>query len=240
MKTCAKCKIEKEDNDFTLSQLKKKSGWCKDCVSIYNKKWAQANPEKKKANDKKWAQNNPEKIAVKNKKWKQENSDYHKQWAQTNSEKTSTSHKKWKQANREKINAQRRWRWKNDPVYRNHCITAGKVNRMLKSQGSSKNGESSGNYFPWTSKELWIHLESLFEPWMHERNQGAYNPETHHLPEMRTWQLDHIIPKSDLPYGAMDHPNFYKCWNLSNLRPLDAKQNILDGVNRTRHKKTKT
>jgi len=35
----------------------------------------------------------------------------------------------------------------------------------------------------------------------------------------------------------MEHPNFLVIWRLSNLRPLSSKQNLLDGSNRTRHKK---
>ena len=50
-----------------------------------------------------------------------------------------------------------------------------------------------------------------------------------------TWQLDHIIPQSDLPYTSMEDDNFKKCWSLDNLRPLSAKQNYLDGINRVRH-----
>lgn len=50
------------------------------------------------------------------------------------------------------------------------------------------------------------------------------------------WQLDHIIPQSDLPYDSMEHENFHKCWALSNLRPLSAKQNQLDGATKIRHK----
>lgn len=29
--------------------------------------------------------------------------------------------------------------------------------------------------------------------------------------------------------------NFKKCWALENLKPLSAKQNILDRINKTRH-----
>jgi hypothetical protein len=36
------------------------------------------------------------------------------------------------------------------------------------------------------------------------------------------WQLDHIIPQSDLPYTSMDDENFKKCWSLDNLRALSS------------------
>jgi len=52
-----------------------------------------------------------------------------------------------------------------------------------------------------------------------------------------TWQIDHIIPQSNLPYTSMEDENFKKSWDLNNLRPYSAKQNILDGISRVRHKK---
>lgn len=304
MKICIKCKIEKEEINFTQSQLKKKNSKCKSCISTYNKKWREENPEKVKTwakensgYQKKWVQDNPEKVAATQKRWRQknpekalkwakenaekanerskkwalenpekikENSKKHyqnntkkvnerskkwalenpekvraksKKWRKNNPEKAKANTKRWFQANIEKINTKRRERCQNNPIYRNRKIASNMVNQMLKSQGYSKGGESSGDYFPWTSEEYKVHIESLFEPWMNWSNQGVYNPKTHHLPEKRTWQLDHIIPQSDLPYPTMDHPNFNKTWNLSNLRPLDAKQNVLDGANRTRHQK---
>lgn len=42
---------------------------------------------------------------------------------------------------------------------------------------------------------------------------------------------------NSLPYTSMEDENFQKCWALSNLRPLSAKQNNSDGVRRIRHKK---
>ena len=56
-------------------------------------------------------------------------------------------------------------------------------------------------------------------------------------PNTWTWQLDHIIPHSEFNYTSMDDQAFKDCWALSNLRPLSAKQNHKDGVNKTRHQK---
>jgi hypothetical protein len=52
-----------------------------------------------------------------------------------------------------------------------------------------------------------------------------------------TWNLDHIVPRSDLPYASMTEDNFKKCWALSNMRPYSAKQNMIDGTTRARHAK---
>lgn len=52
-----------------------------------------------------------------------------------------------------------------------------------------------------------------------------------------TWNIDHIIPQSDLPYTSMKDENFKICWSLNNLRPYSAKQNIEEGAKKIRHKK---
>lgn len=72
---------------------------------------------------------------------------------------------------------------------------------------------------------------------MNWNNQGTYNVQTWDSNDSTTWtwQLDHIIPQSDLPYISMEDNNFKKCWSLNNLRPLSAKQNLLDGATRIRH-----
>ena len=59
-------------------------------------------------------------------------------------------------------------------------------------------------------------------------------------PSTWKWNIDHITPQSDLLFTEMSHDpesNFQKCWALSNIRPLSAKQNIIDGASRVRHKK---
>lgn len=73
VKICAKCKAEKEESNFTASQLEINSGWCKPCVAIKSKKWAQENPDKTKVSRKKWRTANPEKVAAYDKKWRKEN-----------------------------------------------------------------------------------------------------------------------------------------------------------------------
>ena len=78
-------------------------------------------------------------------------------------------------------------------------------------------------YLPYTLEELQLHLESLFEPWMTWENHGIADP------NRKTWQIDHIIPQSLLPFDSFDHPNFFTCWALENLRPLEALENIKKG-----------
>src|SRR5271165_1715909 len=117
-------------------------------------------------------------------------------------------------------------RKKNDPEYKLHSSIRSSIKSVIKRNGGKKDGKSSIKYVPYTFQELQKHLESLFEPWMTWENWGKYDPKTWNDNDQFTWkwQLDHIIPQSDLPYATLDDENFHKCWSLSNLRPLSAKQ----------------
>ena len=146
--------------------------------------------------------------------------------------------------NREYCREADRNRYKNNPFYKLMKLCRKSVNKMLKSQGLSKNGQSSKYYFPFIQEELIIHIEKQFslpenldkngKVWMTWNNQGKYNPKTWDDNDSSTWKwnLDHLIPQSKLPYTSMDDENFRLCWALSNLRPYSAKQNILDGNRR--------
>ena len=126
-----------------------------------------------------------------------------------------------------------------DPVYRLRMNVSKAVFKMLKSNSSSKNGQSILKFLPYSPEELKLHLESLFESWMTWENRGKYSVKNWDDNDSSTWtwQLDHIIPHSTFHYETMDCEEFRKAWALTNLRPFSAKQNIMDGVNRTRHLK---
>ena len=67
-------------------------------------------------------------------------------------------------------------------------------------------------------QDLVRHLQDQFGPKMswdnHARSTVGFR-----------WEIDHIIPRSELRYDSLQHPNFKKCWGLDNLRPLCAKEN---------------
>lgn len=86
----------------------------------------------------------------------------------------------------------------------------------------SKDYNSKIEFLPYTIAELKAHLESQFEPWQSWSNYGKYL-----LNGPLTWQIDHIIPQSKLPYTSFEDENFKKCWALENLRPLESRANLL-------------
>lgn len=145
--------------------------------------------------------------------------------------------------NRNKINKYNRAyiknRLQNDKVFKLRTSISRSINVILKKNFSSKNNQSCLKYLPYTTKELKQHIESLFETWMCWANWGIYDPMIwdDENPLTWTWQLDHKTPQSQLLYTSMTDDNFKICWSLDNLRPLSAKQNIIDGATRIRHKK---
>jgi hypothetical protein len=230
MKVCNKCRAEKIDNDFSTSNFLKDSGWCRACTSSYRKKHYEENKQDTKAWQQKYYQKNREEVVDRSKKNYQDNKDEKLAYA-----------KRWHQQNKTSLNIKRKNRRKNDPIFRLRQDVSRLVNIALNKQNSNKNGKSISKYLPYTITELWIHIENQFlllgNEWMCRNNQGDYDPAIWDDNDSATWawQLDHIIPQSDLPYTSMEDDNFQKCWALKNLRPYSAKQNILDGVNRTRH-----
>jgi hypothetical protein len=64
------------------------------------------------------------------------------------------------------------------------------------------------------NRESILNLEKQFEPWMNWQNHGVYKNWDDNDQSTWTWQIDHIIPQSDLPYTSMEDENFKKCWAL--------------------------
>lgn len=111
------------------------------------------------------------------------------------------------------------------------------IYQALKQNSSSKH-ISCFKCLGYSTLQLKQHIESKFEFWMSWSNWGGYNPNTWNdaEPSTWTWNIDHIIPQSDLPYISMEDENFKICWSLSNIRPYSAKLNCLDGATKIRNK----
>lgn len=111
------------------------------------------------------------------------------------------------------------------------------IRSAIKNAGSNKQLSSFLNYVDWNINELKQHLEKQFEPWMNWTNWGVYKINEWDDNNQLTWkwQIDHIIPQSELLYTDMSEENFKKCWSLENLRPYSAKQNAIDGGSKIRH-----
>lgn len=256
-KQCKDCLQIKSIGDFT------KGNQCKDCRAIYNKNYRIKNEEKLKqdakiyrevhreellAKDKQKYQNNKEKIKEDRKIYRKNNPDKvkasRKKYYSNNREQIIANNKEYDNKNADKVkarkNSKRQERRRSDAAFKLRELVSLHIHAMLKIAGTNSK-KSILQFLPYSINELKQHLENQFEPWMTWENHGIYNSSTwnDHDPTTWTWQIDHIIPQSDLSYSSMEDDNFKKCWSLANLRPLSAKQNNYDGANRTRHQKSK-
>ena len=221
-KTCSKCNESKEQDSF-----QKGRATCKDCQKIYHAEYRIKNKDKIKKGMKVYWSNNKDKIKK-----------YQKEYRTKNIEKIVSINKKWRELDSSKeYIKQYRKSWQSERLNKDESFKLRRNISRLISFKIKKNYESSFKYLPYTVQELKINIESKFEPWMTWNNWGKYSVKTWDDNDLSTWtwQIDHIIPQSDLIYDSMEHINFQKCWSLDNLRPYSSKQNQKDGVTRIRH-----
>lgn len=211
------------------------------------------NPEANKIHTKNYRLRHPERNAVSIKKWKTNNLKKYREiskvcskiWGDNNKNRVRLKNKLYRQNNKEKIKHKQKLYYHN--VIKNNIFLtlrqkiSASVCKSIKKAGGSKNNKSILNYLTYSIEKLKLYLESFWEPWMSWENYGKYIVDSWNDQDQLTWKwnIDHVIPQSDLPYTSMDDENFKKCWALENLRPYSAKQNTLDGVSKIRHQKNK-
>lgn len=100
-------------------------------------------------------------------------------------------------------------RLKNDPEFAAQKMVYSALRRMLKGYKISKT--SIYKEIGYSSKELRLHIESLFKPGMTWKNHGK-------------WHLDHVIPLSK--FDCTDFELVKEANQLKNLQPLWARDNL--------------
>lgn len=232
VKVCGKCGEEKTLDNFSKNKANKACGLrprCKQCEHIAAHVRYMADPEKQNAPRRLARKQNPEKIRViereryaknpeiKKKsamKWYYNNIERAKEsrrkWSKNNFEKRKTMHTKWRDKNREHLNAYYRQRRATNPTLRLRCNLSAYMSDCLR---HGKGGRSWEKLVNFTLKELMAHLEKQFQSGMTWSNYGE-------------WHIDHIIPVSVFNYTSPEHIDFKRCWSLSNLQPLWAKDNF--------------
>lgn len=151
---------------------------------------------------------------------------YNKQWLKNNREKKLKQNgrhyqkykdrmikeaKEYYQNHKKEIAEYCKRKYKTDFKYNLNSRIKNEINRSLK---YNKKGRKWENLVGYTVDDLLNHLEKT-------------------MPKSYTWQdflegrlhIDHIIPKSVFNYTKSENPDFKKCWALSNLRLLPAKEN---------------
>ncbi len=257
MKTCSACNETKENEGFynnvsICKECRNKShqAWVdkhKEHLKKYRKQNYHENREKRLEVRREHDSKNKDKISAQQKQWYLKNRECSKKHSLEYYHDHRADRLRYKKQNHDKILKTNR---AFNRLYRKRCIehkpgyklrgnVSQTIRAALKKQNSSKCGKSIFQYLPYTIEELKRHLELQFETNMTWKNYGKYCVKTWDDNDQSTWtwNLDHIIPRSDLTYVSMEDENFQKCWALKNLRPLWSKQNVLDGARRIRRQK---
>jgi hypothetical protein len=142
MKTCSKCKIEKDNSGFYKNKTIKDglSSSCRDCSKEYQKEYRRTHKEHIKKHQKEYRLNNIEKLRKYNKEY---GKGYFKEY--------------------------RKKRRLIDPQFRLNDNISSLMYISLKGKKAGRRWEDLVGY---TSEDLIKHLESKFQPWMTWDNWG--------------------------------------------------------------------
>jgi len=105
-------------------------------------------------------------------------------------------------------------RYAHNPAYAISCRISAVMNECLRDTPKRKQGRKWETLVGYTLEELMAHLESKFLPGMSWKNRSK-------------WHIDHIIPRNAFDITSAECDEFKKCWELNNLQPLWAKDNII-------------
>lgn len=234
-KVCTKCYAEKDLSCFHLE--KRRDGhrsFCKECTSIIAKKWRIENREAEAIASRIWYENNKErkasvakirvinnreKINATKRKYyaanKEKIREKRNEWNKKTQERRRTVRDGWRSANRDRIRETDR-----RISARRRSTVSGKLNAsigiaMCQSLNGTKNGRKWETLVNYNVEQLKMHLEKQFLPGMSWDNYGKSG-----------WHIDHKIPISAFNYEKPGDIDFKRCWELTNLRPMWAIDNI--------------
>jgi len=157
---------------------------CKTCSAEKKATYREANRTKLRESNRHWCENNKDKIKDNNRLFHANNPNYYRE------------------------------RWSSDPTYRLRKTISGGISASLAKRDSTKRGQKTFDFLPYTLEDLKQHLESQFDNKMTWDNYGSY------------WHVDHIYPQCRFTFETIGCEGFKMCWSLSNLRPLEATKNM--------------
>ena len=186
--------------------------------SKYNKEYYQNHFQQLNDKERRHAYyvNNRERIKEKAKIRRNNNKDYYIKYYQNHKEEI----KVWQNNHKEERKTRENNRWRTDLKYKLNKAIRDQTNFSLKGNKEGKHWEDLVGY---TVSDLMGHLKST-------------------MPEGYTWEdylngglhIDHKIPISVFNFSKPEHIDFKRCWYLSNLRLLPAKENIKKGNHLTK------
>jgi hypothetical protein len=219
MKTCSKCKIEKDFSEFQKDK-KKKDGLRPSCKSC-SKQYVEQNKERLKEYNKKYSKDNKEKISDYRKKNKERTNEYNKNYREKNKEKLKELNKKWyynnKEKNKKKHNEYAKKYTKerkiNDPIFKLKCNIRRNISMSFrKANNQFRKNAKTEIILGCTIEEFIKYIQSKFTKGMTLENNGK-------------WHFDHIIPLAT----AKTEEDVIRLNHYTNFEPLWAKDNLSKG-----------
>ena len=212
VKKCTKCKIEKDIEEFCWQNKSKeyRCSSCKECVKLYYENNRESITEYQKQyheNNKKTAAEYYRQYYKNNKKTIRERQ---KLYYKNNKKAVVERQKQYCKNNRSVINKHTRDRRHIDIIFKLKSYISAHISRALKYSKSGRHWEDLVGY---TVIDLKLHLEKQFEPNMSWENYGE-------------WHIDHRRPIS---WFDNAEENILKAWELSNLQPMWAHENLIKG-----------
>ena len=204
MRVCKLCAEEKPHNMFYREKRNRDGlmGICKICHNNRNREWVANNRERVREIHSDWRNRNIEKDRELSreyqKKYRAKHPEAGARWAKENPEKRKET---MRRADRKR-----------------YSTPKGKLLRTMRRNiwTCLKNGKAGASWeslVGYSLGDLKDRLESQFMEGMTWDNYGE-------------WHIDHIIPKSVFNFSKPEHRDFKRCWDLNNLQPLWARENI--------------
>jgi hypothetical protein len=209
MKTCSKCKEEKELDNFPKNKLKI-DGYhyqCKLCVKNTSKKYYQNNKEKKIKYLKQYQNISKDQIKKYQQSWYLDNKENLKNEYKSEKENRLLYQKEYYQNNKEKRNEYSKHynknRYNRDIEFRLSISLRTRIIAALK--GNFK-GDKTLKLLGCTIEDFKLHLEKQFLPEMNWENHGI------------VWEIDHIKPCAS--FDLTDVNQQKECFHYVNQYPL--------------------
>ena len=217
-KVCCTCKTEHPIESFHVNTKRSdgRSPVCKLCKSAADKRYRDANLEKRREQDRKYGASHKEEAKQRAKDWYESNPERakasRKEYYEKNYAQLKAAQKKWNEANQEKMkqymNDYVKNRYKTDINYRLKSI----INKRIR-DGVRQKTKPTIEYLGCSLPYFMDWIECQFTPEMSWDNLGTY------------WQMDHVKPCASFDFSKEE--DIYECYHWSNLQPLSSVENIV-------------
>jgi len=233
-KMCQRCRRLLSIDCFGQTKRSKAQGCsrCESCVE-YENIWYKKHRDRRKLYLRNYYKNNKKDALAKFAIYRKENKELiknrQKRHREKNKEKIKLEKAAYFQKNKEKVYAYvkknyakileaQRQRKKTPKARVNASIST----NMRNSIKNNKNGRPWEQLASYSLDDLVKHLNKL----MKKYNKSHPNEKNMTWDNYGEWHIDHKIPISAFNFTKPEHIDFKKCWSLSNLQPLWARDNV--------------